>query len=399
MLLDLGPQPVSSHFTRSPSTPVVQHSLTVIVCDACGVVQLAQPFPFKDLIPPYEWMTYREPEAHLDAVVERIWHLPGVSKNAAVGGITFKDATTLERMRARGCSRVWSLDLHGDLSATDPNSNIESVQALLTPAKASKIVERRGPVDVLIARHIVEHAEAPSCLLQALATLIAPSGYLIIEVPDCRANLARQDYTMIWEEHDLYLTSETAPQLLALAGCVSRWQDIYPFPFEDVIVLYAQKVQTKTTQPPVEPPAAQRNSDLARRFASSFDDWTRQYQRLCADLTKDGRKLAAYGAGHLTSAFLNFHDLAAYFAFVVDDTPHKQGLFLPKSGLSIVPRTRLIAEEISACFFGLTPQIEDKIIANNVDFVNAGGRFYSMMVDSKRSIRNLVGKESETARH
>jgi hypothetical protein len=273
------------------------------------------------------------------------------------------------------------------------------VQALLTPAKASEIVERRGPVDVLIARHIVEHAEAPSRLLQALATLIAPSGYLIIEVPDCRANLARQDYTMIWEEHDLYLTSETAPQLLALAGCVSRWQDIYPFPFEDVIVLYAQKVQTKTTQPPVEPPAAQRNSDLARRFASSFDDWTRQYQRLCADLTKDGRKLAAYGAGHLTSAFLNFHDLAAYFAFVVDDTPHKQGLFLPKSGLSIVPRTRLIAEEISACFFGLTPQIEDKIIANNVDFVNAGGRFYSMMVDSKRSIRNLVGKESETARH
>src|SRR5205807_7808251 len=115
-----------------------------------------------------------------------------VSENSAVGGITFKDATTLERMRARGCSRIWSLDLHRDLSVDNPNANIESVQALLTPAKALEIVGRRGPVDILIARHIVEHAEAPSRLLQALAMLIAPTGYLILEVPDCRANLIRQ---------------------------------------------------------------------------------------------------------------------------------------------------------------------------------------------------------------
>src|SRR5205807_7311309 len=146
------------------------------------------------------------------------------------------------------------------------------------------------------------------------------------------------------------------PLLRALASSVSRRQDVYPFPFEVVIVLYAQKAQATTQRAVAPPPAVLRNSDLARRFASSFDDWTSRYQRVCADLTKDGRKLAAYGAGHLTCAFLHFHDLAAYFAFVVDDTPHKQGLFLPKSGLPIVPRTRLTAKEISACFFGLTPQ-------------------------------------------
>src|SRR5436190_16396793 len=148
-LLNFGPQPVSSHFTKSPDTHVVQHDLGLVLCNVCAVVQLAQPFPFTDLVPPYEWMTYREPEAHLDAVVEQIWHLPGISENSAVGGITFKDATTLERMRARGCSRIWSLDLHGDLGVSNPSANIESVQALLTPAKALEIVARRGPVDML----------------------------------------------------------------------------------------------------------------------------------------------------------------------------------------------------------------------------------------------------------
>jgi hypothetical protein len=107
-------------------------------------------------------------------------------------------------------------------------------------------------------------------------------------------------------------------------------------------------------------------------------------------LTRDGRKLAAYGAGHLTCAFLNFHEVADYFAFVVDDTPQKQGLHLPGSLTPIVPRDRLNTEEISACLFGLAPQIEDKVISNNTKFREGGGLFLSMFADSGRSIRTLL---------
>jgi hypothetical protein len=98
-LLELGTQPISSHFTRTSDTRVVEHDLALAVCKACGVVQLARPFPFPDLVPPYEWMTYRESEAHLDAVVDRICHLPGLNKRSAIAGITFKDSTSLEQMR------------------------------------------------------------------------------------------------------------------------------------------------------------------------------------------------------------------------------------------------------------------------------------------------------------
>ncbi len=391
ILLDLGSQPVSSHFTRSPDVSVVDRNLAVAICKSCGVVQLAQPFPFKDLVPPYEWMTYREPESHLDAVFDRIWQLPGIGKDTRVGGITFKDATTLDRFRARGCTKVWSLDLREDLGATHANANIESVQALLTPEQARKIVDRRGLVDLLIVRHIVEHAELPWRLMQALSSLVAPNGYMIIEVPDCTGNMQRQDYSMIWEEHAIYFTPETVPQVLVPAGCTYVGQEIYPFPFEDVIVLYAQK-RPQAAASPVPPAAVERNGELAQHFARGFGGWTASYQNLLKNMTKDGRRLAAYGAGHLTCAFLNFHALNDYFAFVVDDTPHKQGLFLPKSKLPIVPRTQLNAEQIVACFFGLTPQLEDKIIANNADFARNGGQFYSMFVDSPRSIRKLVAK-------
>ena len=38
---------------------------------------------------------------------------------------------------------------------------------------------------------------------------------MVLEVPDCTANLQRQDYTMLWEEHATYFTSETLLQIVA----------------------------------------------------------------------------------------------------------------------------------------------------------------------------------------
>lgn len=389
-LLDLGPQIVSSHFQKTRETRAVEHDLAFGLCDACGVTQLVQPFPYRDLVRPFDWITYREPETHLDAVVEKICRIPGINEHSSVAGITFKDKTTLDRFRVRGFDRVWSLDPRGDVGATDANADIESIQALLTPERAAEIVRKRGLVDLLIVRHIIEHTEAPRRFMEALAALLAPGGVMAIEVPDCSANLTRQDYSMIWEEHTLYLTPDTAPQLLASAGCVCLGLDVHPFAFEDVIVLYARKSDKGALPDQVGHDIVDRSADLARQYAASFENWTGRYRAVFDDLTRDGRRLAAYGAGHLTCAFLNFHRVADYFAFVVDDTPQKQGLFLPKSRLPIVPRTHLSAKTVSACLFGLAPEIEDRVIANNRDYANEGGAFYSMFVDSPRAIRALV---------
>jgi hypothetical protein len=383
----LGKQPVSSHFLPSPDTRTVEHDVTLALCPACGVVQMAQPFPFRDLVPSHSWVTYREPETHLDKVVDTVRRLVEPSERTVVAGLTFKDKTSIERFRAK-VSRIWSVDPADDLGTTDPNANIESVHGLLTPEASSAIARKRGLADVFFARHIFEHTEMPWRFLQAVGNLLAPDGLLVLEVPDCRANLARQDYTMIWEEHTLYLTPDDVPGILSAAGydCVAL--EVHPFPFEDVIVAYARR--SAAAESKLQPDAIARNAALARAYGHAFDSWTERYHRLFKRLTHDGRRLAAYGAGHLTCAFVNFHQLAEYFAFVVDDSPQKQGLYLPKCGLPIVPRSELAPDKVSVCLFGLDPQLEIGIIANNADYLAAGGKFHSIFVDSERSIRKLL---------
>jgi len=212
----------------------------------------------------------------------------------------------------------------------------------------------------------------------------------MVEVPDCAANLTRQDYTMIWEEHTLYFTRDTLPHAIRAAGFEILSVEIHPFAFEDVIVLYARKGAGAGPRWQIDAAACRRNVELADAYGSAFEGWTERYRSALEGLAQGRKRLAAYGAGHLTSAFINFHGFTEQFAFVVDDTPHKQGLYLPKCALPIVPKEWLTNEDIGACLFGLAPEIEDKVIAANPRYVGSGGSFFSMFVDSSRSIRGLA---------
>lgn len=390
-VLDLGRQPVSSHFTQMACEEVVERDLALGVCATCGGIQLAQTFPFRMLVPPFDWIAYREPEAHLDAAVAWLTGIEGVDRHARILGLSAKDKTTVERLERLGYTNTRLLDLVDDLGADYPNANIESVHGLMTLERAQDILTRIGPMDVVIARHVLEHAEAPLAFLEALKLLLRPGGVLLLEVPDCRANLERQDYCMLWEEHNTYFTPDTLAPAFAFAGFVDLGHTIHPYPFEDVIVAAVRKpVADDVAELGFERLAVERNVALARAYGAAFAGWTDRQNALFEQMTADGRKLAAYGAGHLTCAFLNFHGFTRHFAMVVDDTPVKQGLHLPKAGLPICPASALDPARIAACLLGFGPEVEDKVVAKNEAFAAGGGAFYSMFADSRRSIRTLL---------
>src|SRR3954451_20225708 len=139
-LIDLGLQPVSSHLTISPDANVVQHKLQLGACQACGLVQIVEPFPCQALVPPFAGLIYREPEQHLDGMGEKAVALPGVDRNSCIAEISYKDQSTLDRFTRLGFERTWCIDLAHDLGVSDPCANIETVQAKLSPESAAEIV-------------------------------------------------------------------------------------------------------------------------------------------------------------------------------------------------------------------------------------------------------------------
>ncbi len=132
--LDFGPQALTNRFLQSREEVNYVHPCRLGVCRACGTLQLESPVPVAEMRPRFDWITYNEPERHLDEVAGIVANLPGITRDSAVGGITYKDESTLKRLNALGISKTWLAHIHEDLGVKHPLGGIESVQEQLTVA-------------------------------------------------------------------------------------------------------------------------------------------------------------------------------------------------------------------------------------------------------------------------
>jgi hypothetical protein len=385
--LDVGRHPVSSFFLPGRDDPERSFSLTLGQCEQCGTIQMMQTVPHDALVPPYDWLFAREPEEHLDEVVDQIVALPGIDTNSVIGALTSKDDTTIDRFTRKGFSRTWRVKLDQDLGVTNPAANIETVQKLTTPERMTTIAARRGAADVLIVRHIMEHAEDLHTFIAGIAALVKPGGIVMVELPDCTPSLTLNDYCMVWEEHSLYLTPETFAPLLTIGGFEPIRTDIYPLPFENSLVQLARK--TGKPGPVRIDPAARAQVGLLTRYAAAYEPARRELRATLERVRTQKGPIALFGAGHLACAFANFMGVADLIEFVADDTPQKQNKFLPGARLPILPSAALAERGVALCLLALSINNENTVIGRNEAFVRAGGEFRSIFRASPRSIFSI----------
>ncbi len=380
--INFGHHPVASFFLDKRDAPERHVQLALGQCEACGTIQLMKPVPCEELVPPC-FIGAREPEEHLDTVVEQILALPGVAPECVVGALTYKDDTMVERLHQRGFKRTWRLHLEDDFGITDPAANIETVQKLTEPERMAQSAARHGQADIFIVRHIVEHAEDPQNFMRGIAELVKPGGIVMFEVPDCTSSLNLADYCMVWEEHSLYLTPETFGQLSTLGGFEQIRLDIFPRPFENSLV---QLVRKSGKPKELQIRSAARNQlGMLSHYANAYAPACRVLRDKMEHIRERGA-IALFGAGHLACAFANFMGVEDIIDFVADDTPEKQGRFLAGTRLPIVASAELVERKVALCLLAVSINSEDSVIARNEAFLQQGGTFRSIFRASPRSI-------------
>ena len=233
-------------------------------------------------------------------------------------------------------------------------------------------------------RHITEHTEDLIGFIQGLAELVKPGGVLMLEVPDCTSSLKLGDICMVWEEHSLYLTPETLAPLPTIGGFETITLDIHERPFENSLVLLARK----TGQPgPVQKgAAAQKQVGLLESYAAKLAPLKREVREILERTRAEKGPIALFGAGHLACAFVNFLGVTDLIDFVADDTPQKQGKFLPGARLPILPSAELTERGVALCLLALSINNEDAVIGRQDSYVKSGGEFRSIFRSSPRSL-------------
>jgi len=385
-VFNAGEQPISSRYLKSSNEKEDLFSLELGQCLSCGLVQLMDFVPIQELHPIYKWITYNEPEGHLDDLVNQLSQLQGINTESSILGISYKEDTTLARFGALGFSKIGRLPIPDTISPDVDTAGVEVVQDYIS-SNAFCESGTDDQYDIILIRHILEHTYNPAHFLESLKKTAHKNSYLVFEVPDCSLLFSSYDYTAIWEDHTLYFTPLTFKALLRNTGFSIISYQLYPYPYENCLVIVASVGDA------VSDLSVHENLDtfnqLSLNYGKNFVKNKEIVREKLQQIKKDFGDIAIFGAGHLSTMFINVFDVGDLISFVVDDDQNKRGLFVPGCRLPIMSSSALLDRSIKYCLSSLSPESEKKVIDANKEFLSGGGIFASIFPSSPKSFISL----------
>src|SRR5271170_6965068 len=111
MVLDFGPQALSNRFLIEDISNEYKQQLVMGICSKCGLIQSTSHVPADEMRPRFKWITYNEPEGHLDQIANDLAALPQITTNSNIVGLTYKEDTLLKRMQDKGFNNTHRFDM------------------------------------------------------------------------------------------------------------------------------------------------------------------------------------------------------------------------------------------------------------------------------------------------
>lgn len=287
---------------------------------------------------------------HARRYVETAVHRLGLTAGSFVVEVASNDGYLLQYVAGRGI-RCIGIEPTASTARAARARGIDTVEAFFGRAFAEQLVAERGHADLLLGNNVYAHVPDLNDFTAGLKIALAPGGALTLEFPHLMRLVGQGQFDTIYHEHYSYFSFATAERVLAAHGL--RVWDVEELPTHGgSLRLWA----VHDDDPRQALPAVAELRSREQAAGMLTPEYYAGFQR-CADRVKndllafllqarrEGKRLAAYGAAAKGSTLLNYAgvkpDLVPY---VVDASPHKQGMFLPGSRIPIVAEEKLQAD-------------------------------------------------------
>jgi len=186
--------------------------------------------------------------------------------------------------------------------------------------------------DLVIARQLLEHVEAPLEFLTGLRRTLGDrhDTVVVFEVPNALDMLQRADVWDVIYEHPIYFTPLALDRLLRSAGFdVLRMRPAY----EGIFLIIEAS--------PGAEPAGDLEAvgylvkDEVAGFAAAYVERVQRWQKRLDEIKKKGQRAVLWGAGARGDTFLNAIGIHDEIAMVVDLNPRKWGKHMAGTGQAI----------------------------------------------------------------
>lgn len=379
-----GSHPLANGFLE-PTDPLPEEPafpLDVVVCRDCRLMSIRHEVRPDVMFSDYVYVTSESAliAGHMERIVDWAHERAGLTEGDLVVELGSNIGTQLTYFQRRGL-RVFGVDPARNLIEIANEKGVPSRAAFFGRESAARVAAEHGKAKFVLGRQCFAHIPDVHDVLDGVISVIADDGVLAIEVPYLVDLLAENQFDTIFHEHFSYYSVSTLDRLFASHGL--RLIDVQRAPVHGgSIIVFAT---------PQDSPVATRETvgailgherklglltdrpylEFAANTASVIDH-IRDFVR---GLVAMGKRVAGYGAPSKGCALLQFCGLtAAEIEFVTDTTKGKQGKLTP--GTHVPVRSPEEAKDTPPDYYLLLAwNYADEIIANEHEFLDAGGRF------------------------
>lgn len=381
-VLALGDMPLSDRLvdpaedaTSEPRVP-----LTMVFCPNCTLVQIeetvrpevlfGEDYPY---FSSYSDTLLDHSKRNVDALIERY----RLSSDHLVVELASNDGYLLQFFAEAGIE-VLGIDPAPGPAAVALENGVPTLVEFFGPEVAERLASEGVEADVLIGNNVLAHVPDQNAFVAAMATLLAPTGSIVMEVPYVRDLIEHTEFDTIYHEHHCYFSVRSLEALFARHGLYLNRVEHHPI-HGGSLRFFASADPAR--QPSVdeylaaEAIAGMDTFGYYQDFADRVDGVRIALNDLIDDLRRGGARVAAYGAAAKGAILLNYAGLdGEQIDYVVDRNPHKQGKLMPGVRLPIYDPSK-IDEDPPDYLLILPWNFKDEIMEQQRDFAAGGGRF------------------------
>jgi SAM-dependent methyltransferase len=384
--VDLGSMPPANSYVSPEDAIFVQkeYPLKVMVCDECLLVQLDTTVPPEDIFRDYDYFSSTSPSwvAEAEKKCEHLIEKLNLTRDCMVVEVGSNDGYLLRHFVERGFP-VLGVDPAEACADEAIAHGVHTVTDFFGESLAETLVNCGYQADVVTGTNVFAHVPDINDFVAGLAKLVKPDGVVIMEFPHLLTLIEGVQFDTIYHEHYFYFSLHAVIKALT-----PHWLTVF-----DVEVLPTHggslRVYASRKRRLVWPRVRE---TLDREIAAGLDTsegYSGFQEKVDAvangvwDFLSARSNVAAYGAPAKGSTFLNFCKVdPEMIRFTVDDSPHKQGKFMPGSGVPIVSREHLL-EQRPEYVLVLPWNLLEPIRKRNPEVEAWGGRFITAIPEIK----------------
>ena len=349
-VLSFGDQPLANRLldTAGLKQDEPTYPLSVVVCRNCWLLQLEETVAPEILFDDYAYAssTVIGFQSHFDELASALKSRLNLGPGSLVVEPGSNDGILQRPLNGLGIRTV-GVEPAENLCLRARTEGFETINGFFGQQVVAELGEESA--DAVVACNVFAHNPEIHSFTENVARLLRPGGCFVIEVSHVGDMIRELTWDSIYFEHVFYWSLTSISRLLSDHGLPVTSVDHIPT-HGGSFRIWATK-QGREGSPEVakwlqgEAEDGLNEFSAYTRFASEVEEFQGRFAQRLRELVAQGRRIVGYGSPAKATTLLNSCGLSGdEIKYIVDDSPLKQGRYLPGLHIPIVGAERMESE-------------------------------------------------------